>query len=290
MRFHLASAEVFVPDGLAEEEALARTTHLCVGAHQDDIEIMASAPILECFQQADKWFTGVVVTDGRGSPRDELYKDYSDDAMRLVRYREQRKAAVVGEYAAQVMLDYPSKTVKDAGRAEPVDDLVQIMRATRPQVVYTHNPADKHDTHVAVCLRVIQAIRSLAPGERPARLIGCEIWRALDWMADADKVVMDVSAHPNLQAALLGVFDSQIAGGKRYDAATLGRRAANATFFESHAVDQAAGLSFGMDLTPLITDPSLRVTELVERTIEHFGQDVLSRIERMNTPAHAQAE
>ena len=290
MRFHLASAEVFVPDGLPEDEALARTTHLCVGAHQDDIEIMASAPILECFQQSDKWFTGVVVTDGRGSPRDELYKDYSDDAMRLVRFREQRKAAVVGEYAAQVMLDYPSKTVKDAARPEPQEDLVRVLQATRPRVVYTHNPADKHDTHVAVCLRVIQAIRSLAPAERPARLIGCEIWRALDWMADADKVVMDISSHPNLQAALLGVFDSQIAGGKRYDAATLGRRAANATFFESHAVDQAAGLTFGMDLTPLIADPSLRVTELVQRTIEHFGQDVLSRIERVNTPARAPAE
>ena len=289
MRFYLQSAEVFVPDGLPEDEALARTTHLCVGAHQDDIEIMASAPILECFQQADKWFTGVVVTDGRGSPRDELYKDYSDDAMRLVRFREQRKAAIVGEYAAQVMLDYPSKTVKDAGHAEPLEDLVRVLRAARPEVVYTHNPADKHDTHVAVCLRVVQAIRSLAPAERPTRLIGCEIWRALDWMADADKVVMDVSAHPNLQAALLGVFDSQIAGGKRYDAATMGRRAANATFFESHAVDQAAGLTFGMDLTPLIADPSLKVTELVQSTIEHFGQDVLSRIERVDTPGRGPA-
>ena len=49
-------------------------------------------------------FTGVVVTDGRGSPRDDLYKDYTDEEMRLVRFKEQRKAAVVGEYAAQVIL------------------------------------------------------------------------------------------------------------------------------------------------------------------------------------------
>ena len=43
---------------------------------------MAAAPILQCFQKEDLWFTGVVMTDGRGSPRDDLYKDYSDEAMR----------------------------------------------------------------------------------------------------------------------------------------------------------------------------------------------------------------
>src|SRR4030043_396570 len=105
MRFHLSTAEIFVPDGSSIEQALRRTTHLAVSAHQDDIEIMAAAPILQCFQNEDLWFTGVVMTDGRGSPRDDLYKDYTDEAMRKVRFKEQRKAAIVGEYAAQVMLD-----------------------------------------------------------------------------------------------------------------------------------------------------------------------------------------
>jgi LmbE family N-acetylglucosaminyl deacetylase len=163
---------------------------------------MAGQPILECFQQEDKWFAGVVVTDGRGSPRDELYQDYTDDEMRLVRFKEQRKAAMIGEFAAQIMLDIPSKVIKDASRREPVDDILAILRATRPQVVYTHNLADKHDTHVGVALRVIQALRKLEQAERPERLVGCEVWRALDWMIDADKVMMDLSAHENLQAAL----------------------------------------------------------------------------------------
>src|SRR5512145_2007037 len=105
MRFHQSTAEVFIPDHEPEQPALARTTHLCFSAHQDDIEIMAAQPIIECFQQNEKWFTGVVVTDGRGSPREGLYKDYTDDEMRLVRFKEQRKAAIVGEFAAQIMLD-----------------------------------------------------------------------------------------------------------------------------------------------------------------------------------------
>src|SRR6266508_1319306 len=81
MKFHLDTAEIYIPDNTPEGQELARTTHLCFAAHQDDIEIMAAQPILECFQQDDQWFTGGVATDGRGSPRDSLYKDSTDEEM-----------------------------------------------------------------------------------------------------------------------------------------------------------------------------------------------------------------
>ena len=281
MKFHLDTAELYVPDGEPSEQALARTTHLCLAAHQDDIEIMAAQPILECFQQKDQWFTGVVVTDGRGSPRDGLYGEYTDEEMRLVRFKEQRKAAIVGEYAAQIMLDIPSKVIKDASRNEPVEDILAILRATRPAFVYTHNLADKHDTHVAVALRVIEALRKLHPAERPEQVTGCEVWRALDWMVDSDKVTMDVSAHENLQVALLGVFDSQIAGGKRYDLASMGRRRANATYFVSHGVDETLGLSYGMDMTPLMNDSNLEPGDFVQGLIQRFAQDVKERVGKL---------
>ena len=282
MKFHLDTAEIYVPDNTPVEEALARTTHLCIAAHQDDIEIMSAQPILECFQQKDKWFTGVVVTDGRGSPRDDLYKDYSDDDMRLVRFKEQRKAAFVGEFAAQVMLDLSSKIVKDASRQESVEDILTLMRDTKPQFVYTHNLADKHDTHVGVALRVIESIRRLDQAERPERVVGCEVWRALDWMPDPDKVLMNVSEHKNLQQALLGVFDSQIVGGKRYDLASMGRRRANATYFESHGVDATTGLSYAMDMSPLMSDKTKNPVEFAQDFIQRFAQDVRDRIRRMS--------
>lgn len=282
MRFHLDTSEIYVPDQLPVEQALARTTHLCISAHQDDIEIMAAQPILECFQRSDKWFTGVVVTDGRGSPRDGLYKDFTDEEMRLVRFKEQRKAAIVGEYAAQVMLDYPSKAVKDASRTEPVDDLVALLNSTNPDYVYTHNLADKHDTHVSVALRVISAIRNLPLEKRPKKLFGCEVWRSLDWLADSDKSPMNVSEHENLQAALLGVFDSQIAGGKRYDLASMGRRRANATYFETHGVDLTSGLSYCMDMTLLMAEEKLDPFLFVQEIIQHFAQEVDERILRVN--------
>lgn len=273
--------EVFVPDGLAAREALARTTHMAIAAHQDDLEIMAIAGILACFQRHDRWFCGVVVSDGSGSPRDGLYADYTDDTMRAVRRKEQRKAAVIGEYGAQVLLDYPSAAVKDGSNQAPVDDIERVLEAARPKVLYTHNLADKHDTHVAVALRVIAAVRRLPPAARPRRLYGCEIWRDLDWLVDDDKVAFDCSTHENLQAALLGVFDSQISGGKRYDLATLGRRRANATYYASHSTDAAAGMAFAMDLTPLVGDPALDVQSYVQEYIERFARDVRDRIESL---------
>jgi LmbE family N-acetylglucosaminyl deacetylase len=280
MIFHLPTAEIFIPDGLPPEQALARTTHMCIAAHQDDIEIMAASPILDCFQQKTLWFTGVVVTDGRGSPRDDLYKEYSDEEMRLIRIKEQKKAAVLGEYAAQVLLDFPSKVIKDPSKSEAIADIAALVRTARPGFVYTHNLADKHDTHVAVARRVITAIRSLSEAERPEKLFGCEVWRDLDWLVDEDKIAFDLSKHESLQAALLGVFDSQICGGKRYDLASLGRRRANATYFASHDVDLMMGLSYGMDLTPLINDPNKNVNEYVQEYIQRFAADVNARLDR----------
>ena len=276
--FGLDTAQVFVPDGLPIEKALARTTHMAIGAHQDDLEIMAIDGILKCFQQSDLWFTGVVVTNGSGSPRDGLYKNYTDEAMREIRIKEQKKAAVVGEYAAQVLLDYPSGAVKDASNRSPVEDLTRLFRLAQPEVVYTHNLADKHDTHVAVTLRVIAAIRSLEEGERPRHLYGCEIWRDLDWMLDEEKVIFDCSTHENLQAALVGVFDSQVSGGKRYDLATMGRKRANATYYASHGVDVATGLIYAMDLTPLIQDPTKDIPGYVQGFIDRFAHEVQQRV------------
>ena len=58
-------ADAFVPDGRPLEEALARTTLLGVGAHQDDLEFMAFYPILKAFTTDGEWFTGVTVTNAR---------------------------------------------------------------------------------------------------------------------------------------------------------------------------------------------------------------------------------
>ncbi|MDO8588221.1 MAG: PIG-L family deacetylase [Armatimonadota bacterium] len=281
MNLNNPGAEMFVPDNSPADAAVAKTTHMCVSAHQDDIEIMAFHGILSAFGRADNWFTGVVVTNGAGSPRDDLYADYTDEQMQVVRRAEQKKAAVVGEYGAQFLLDYTSSAVKDPGSNDLVEDLKAILTAAKPRVVYTHNLADKHDTHVVCALRLVRAIRELPERDRPDALYGCEVWRDLDWMTDEDKIPFDVAAHENLAAALLGIFDSQICGGKRYDLATIGRRRAHATYYASHGTDETTSLSFAMDMTPLIHDPALDPAEFALAHIRRFQDEVSTRLAKL---------
>ena len=281
MELTRADAEIFVPDGKPVDEALSRTTHMGIGAHQDDLEIMAFDGILKCFHVEGNSFTGVTVTDGSGSPRADLYLQYTDDMMAGIRCAEQKKAAVVGDYGAQALLKFPSKEVKDPACPGPLADLKGLLEAARPKVVYTHNLADKHDTHVAVALRVIQAVRELPAGARPEALYGCEVWRGLDWMTDSDKVLFDVAPHQNLGAALMGVFDSQVCGGKRYDLATMGRRQANATFLESHGVDDTAYMAYAMDLSALIHDTARDPLALLEEHLDRFRAEVSDRVRKM---------
>ncbi len=271
--------DTFVPDGTPMPQALARTTHLCVGAHQDDQEFMALHGIVECYGRSDRWFTGVCLTNGGGSSRTGLYADFSDEEMRKVRQQEQRKAAYTGDYACQIQLGHPSSDLKNPAETAVVEELRKIFEVARPEVVYLHNPADKHDTHVAAVLRGISALRALPQDNRPKTVYGCEIWRSLDWLKDEDKQILPVDQRPNLAAALAGTFDSQIAGGKRYDTAVAGRRMANATFFESHASDKTTALSWAMDLTPLIRDDTLSVAEHTGKFIDRFAQDVREKIE-----------
>jgi LmbE family N-acetylglucosaminyl deacetylase len=278
MQLRNPSADVFIPDGRLPAEALARITHLGVGAHQDDLEFMAFHGIQACYHGDADWFGGVTCTNGSGSSRTGAYAKFTDEEMMAVRRQEQRQAAIVGRYAAMIQLDYSSKIVKDPAEARLKDDLKDILSAAQPRVVYTHNPADKHETHVAVVVSVIQAIRELPREQRPQAVYGCEVWRDLDWLPDAEKVVHDVCGHENLAAALNGLFDSQIAGGKRYDLAVIGRRRANATFLESHGVDQSDALAFAMDLTPLAHGDTLDMVAYVTGFIDRFKADVTAKL------------
>ena len=284
MKFAQPHATVFVPDGSPDEAALRRVTHLGIGAHQDDLEIMAFHGIRECYGRADRWFGGVTCTDGGGSARVGPYASFSDDEMKQVRVTEQNKAAQVGDYGIMIQLAHPSAAVKSSTDKGLPGDLATILRVAKPEVVYTHNPADKHDTHIGVLVATLAAIRSLPQENRPGRLLGCEVWRGLDWMQDQDKVALDVGGRDHLYHALVGVFDSQIAGGKRYDLATLGRARATATYFQSHQVDQADLLWFAMDLTPLIRDDSLDLVAFVDQHLRAFTSDVRARLSRRQGP------
>jgi len=275
------AAELYLPSNRSNNGNLELTTHLGIGAHQDDLEIIAIQGILAAYDHPGKYFTGVIVTDGRGAPRSGPFADVSDDSLWEIRCEEQRKAARLGNYHAQFFLNHPSQAAKSSEQKIVISDLKHIIQSTSPEIIYTHNLVDKHDTHVAVALCVIQALRETGLPPNLKKVYGCEVWRSLDWLIDDDKVPMDVSNHLDLQGALLTVFESQIIGGKRYDMASIGRRQANATFYQSHENDQSTHMVYAMDLTPLIDHPEIGIEHFVSRYIDNLADDVRGRLNRL---------
>lgn len=273
-------ARLVAPDGKTGPDALSRTTHLGIGAHQDDLEFMAFHGILACYDREDRWFGGVTITDGRGSSRAGQFKEWTDDQIAAERIREQEAAAAIGQYSFIAQMGFGSAAVRDARQNAVRDDVLQILKASRPEVVYLHNLADKHDTHVGCALRCIEAMRQLPKADRPKMVYGCEVWRDLDWLVDSEKTAMPISARPELARALNEVFATQIAGGKRYDLAVLGRRTANATFSNAHSSDQESAMQWAMDLTPLVQDETLDPVAFTVGFIDRLKSDVSSRIRK----------
>ena len=146
--------ETFVPDGLPVEAALKRITHLGIGAHPDDLEFMAFHGIIAGYEKRS--FGGVVCTDGAGSPG-------AGEEIIALRRQEQDRAATIGRYGVMIQLGHKSRELTGLR-----DELKEILAATRPQVVYAHNPADKHPTHIAVLRAALEAMRE----HPPPRVIG----------------------------------------------------------------------------------------------------------------------
>lgn len=290
LRFHGLVMSTFNPntdilltrEGDALRPALDSITHLCVAAHQDDVEIMAQSAIDECLNSKTKFFAAVILCDGAGAPRSGAFAEMSDREMQLVRKEEQRCAARLGNYRVTLQFGHSSAAVKDKDNKAVQHDLHTLFQYCRPKVLLTHNPADKHDTHVAVLLHCLDALKKLPAAQRPEQMLGCEVWRSLDWLCDSHKRGLDAGKNPALAAQLLACFQSQIKGGKRYDLATEGRRKANATFHQARQSDQKEALIWALDLTPLLKEDAAPLCDFVSGEIDAFKEEVKERIQRLS--------
>ncbi len=280
MKLHSPNFHFTVPDAQPLSAAWERVTHLGIGAHQDDLEIMAFHGIATCFESEREWFGGVICTDGAGSSRAGDYAGLTDAKLIDLRRHEQEAAAALGKYGALLQLGLPSQAVKQVDFSPLAHDLAEVLLLVQPEVLYTHNPADKHDTHLAVFRATLQAVRSLPPEKRPRRMLGCEVWRDLDWLADEEKVRLEIGGHGDLQQRLIACFASQTDGGKRYELAAPGRARANATFFAPRESDRSEAVWLAMDLTPLLQDDALDPSELVAGHLRAFEHEVLTRLGR----------
>lgn len=272
------TANFFVPDGASSAVALARTTHLALMAHSDDLEFWAYSGIEECYGEKGKWFSGITLTDGAGSV---LPPGTTRKSLVEIRREEQREAARIGRYSFMLQPGIPSSGLMGELNTEVVEVLCQVLASAAPEVLYLHNPFDRHVTHLAVLRHALAALRQVSP--RPRLVLGCEGWRDLDWLPKSRKVILPVGRLPQLAESLCQVFQSQIAG-KRYDHAVSGRRAAHATFQEARDSDAASGCILAMDLTALADPEGPSVDEFVQTLLQEFGAEIAAEWAAATTP------
>ena len=280
MNFSQTQSNFYSPRGEDFRTALSSTTHLGIGAHADDLEILAFPGISACYGHAKNRFSGVVVTDGAGSPRTGTFASMSNAEMIPQRQKEQRQAADLGKYASVIQLAHPSSAVRQADRSQVVAELTQILEIARPEVLYLHNPADRHETHIAVLLACLEALRRLPASALPKEVYGCEVWGDLDWVPSSHVVRLPCPASETLGTSLLRCFQSQVEGGKRYDRAAVGRRHAQATFGNPTQPDSAEEVVLALDLRPLLQGKD-SLTEFLAPTLDLFRKQTLARLEAL---------
>jgi len=281
MKFHNKEADIHVPDGIDGKKALERTTIMSIAAHQDDCEIMAYHAIAKCYESEMEWYTGVVLTDGGGSPRSGKYADYTNHEIHIKRSQEQRDAADIGKYSAMVQLAYSSSDVRTGKCSIIEEELASILEIARPHTMFIHNPADRHETHVGAFLRTLYALRKLPKELRPKHVYGMEVWRSLDWLSSKDRLIFDTSLYPELAQNVIQAFDSQCTPKKRFDLAALGRRLGNATFQEPRQIDSSDSCSIGMDLTPLIQDDGMDIRAFTLEYVNRFYNDIKQLLDQL---------
>ena len=249
---------------------LRSTSHVIVGAHPDDVELIGLAAISD--ESAS--ITAVVCTDGRGGPRAPGFEDLSEPQFAALRRAEQLEAAALGGYEQLVLLEFPSVVLRE-NRDAVSARLHDIFSKVKPATVLTHNPADLHRTHVRTCQAVVEALQ--IAGHVPAEFLGVEVWRDLDWLAPDHRVVLDVSGAEQLSMSLLSAFKSQLAG-KRYDLAAAGRRRAHATFANPYANDELSSAMLAIDLLPTLRDGQT-LKELVSHHLDEFRAATLAALD-----------
>lgn len=259
---------------LPKTRKIGPVKYLTICAHQDDNEIMAIDGIMKGYRSRRYSFACVVTADGGGSARTGKFANYTDEMMKAARLEEQKAAAEIGRYHSLYMLNYSSKDIKDPNNEDLVNDYIEIIKELRPQVIYTHSVLDKHPTHIGVAIKVINALRMLGEEYQPKVLYGCEVWRDLDWVSDNKKVAFDVSSNLRLQKQLLNVFESQIEGGKSYTNATIGRRYNNATYAQSHSVDNAKLVAYAIKMNKLLKDPELPIKKFALSFVDDLYTEI----------------
>ena len=252
---------------------------VCICAHPDDCEIMAIDGIQRGYRASKYTFACVVTTDGADSERSGRYAKATDKRMIQVVMSEQKRAANIGRYHSVYFMNYTSEEARDQENEDIINDYVQIIKELKPRIIYTHSILDRHPTHVAVAIKVINALRTMKKGDQPKVLYGCESERNLDWINPSKVVTFNVSKNLRLQRQLITVHKSSNMS-RDYVNAAIGRRLVNAVFNRDEKKKNAKLTAKAINMTTLLRRKEFPIKRYAMSFIDDLYSDINDMMDR----------
>ena len=277
MRVHFPAASGYG----SLEEALSDTTHMAIVAHADDDGVLAGQAISETYLNPDKHLTVIVVSASPGTGRPPGYEGFDDAAMVAIRRREQIDASDVGCYAATAQLGFSKNEIMglengDFTAAHNIQvTLRDILRHTpRLDSLYLHSIFDEHDTHQALTMLTLDALRELEKAERPQNCYGVEVSSSLSWLPPEHKKRLFISQMRTVKA-ILGRYKTELAK-RKYDEGVEGRSIANAVFQRDMGTSPAEPYLCALDYGSILNAPQNVTTggamrEMMEKILGDFA-------------------
>jgi LmbE family N-acetylglucosaminyl deacetylase len=273
------NAQIWLPKKRALDKLPQKITHMAIGAHCDDLEIIGLDGIVKHFKKRGNNFFGVIVSNSQGGPIHPKFKHYSPSKIEKIREEEQIKAAQIGKYKGVAFLRYPSVKIKDPKSSPEIEEKIrELAEYLNPQIIYTHSLFDKHPTHIAVSLRTIEALRNSAV--KPEKLYGVSVWGSLNWLSQDKQVVFNLSSYEKLILKLLRVFKSQRFGPHKHDQALLSKMRADAIYLKTHEFTKHTSLIKAVDLSPLI-HKNLSLDDYLKSYISDLERTLFERINKL---------
>lgn len=253
--------------------------YVCICANPSDCEIMAIDGIQRGYRAKKYTFAAVITTDGADCEGFGKQKKYSPKKIALMRAAEQKKAANIGRYNSVYFMNYKAEDARNQDDEDIVNEYVEIIKELKPRIIYTHSILDRDPTHVAVAVKVINALRQLKKAQMPAQLYGCEEWRDLDWVSPEKVTTFDVSHNIRLQRQLISVHKSQNLN-RDYISAAMGRRYVNATFAKSEKKKDAKLTSRAINMTTLLRRKEYPVKRFAMSFIDDLYTEINDSMDR----------
>ena len=286
----------------ALENALTHATDIAVGAHPDDVEIMAGGILLndQKIGAPTKWLS-VIVTNGAAS-NSVLVGDTSTKTPQertAMRQHEQREAARLTNTPV-IQYKYHSAVTNGfmgAAKKEEATAALETLFAATPNVarIYGHNPLDKHDTHLGVLACMVGALRRTAK-DNPhlTNVYGMEVWGGLSGVEPELTLfpITDEVSKAGEETVLeklgrvIGVYVSQIEGQARdYAKTTIARLIGHGGYVTNPFLSQPPeGMMLGLDMTELVQNQDLTLGQYAKVVLEKAALQKIAQLEEHDIP------